>query len=101
MAKAANRNTAAPAFNVAEFLQRSNAPKRSLLGMLADKTDDLVGRASHRVGRVTESLSGLGDIYDLGTKEGAIDSTLRVRRFEQLTADRIREKLTAAGVEVS
>jgi hypothetical protein len=86
-------------FDVSAFLARENQPKRSLFGTIADKLDDIGARTAHRAGRITESFSGLSDIYTLGTKEGEIDAGLRVRRFEEATAARIAAKLKAAGVE--
>lgn len=93
------KTTAAAPFDVSAFLaERVSKPKRSMLGFVSEKFDNLTARSVHYAGRAADSLTGLGDIYEQGRKEGQIDAMLRVREFEQRTAERIKAKLIAAGI---
>lgn len=82
-----------PSFDIAAFLATPATPKQSLLSMLGDKLENVTQRAGYRAGKLSEAVSGTGDIFTLGAKVGEIEAKVRTETFRARAAAEISAAL--------
>lgn len=73
----------AAAFDVNAYLAAKAEPRRSLLTVIGDATEQVAARVSYRAGKATDSMSGNLEVFELGQKVGAIEAGKRVDSFRQ------------------
>lgn len=85
----------ANSFNVEAYLASTATEENrpSLAAVVANKFENVVQRASYRAGKVSESLGGTGEIFDLGKKVGRIDAAARTEEFRARAAAEIRARI--------
>lgn len=81
-------------FDINAYLNSNTVDEsKSLLTRFAEKTENIVQRATFRAGKSFDNLAGSGEIFELGRKVGKIAAAKRVQDFKARAAAEIEELL--------